>query len=167
MFCRAEGICKEQASNLNRKKKKRFWCFGNTSCHGRKLMFKLLSENLVKNPGCEVSCRFIQLWPHSMNSFRVLSNTKRKYAGGLKPPDWSRFTHVWRKAVLCLCEQFVPIPDIRHCCEDAIFQWLWRHPANWQQAFSSFSIVIRLINISGHAKIWRKKNPKQTGWGSH
>lgn len=45
------------------------------------------------------------------------------------------------------------IPDIRHGGEDAVFQRLGRHPADRQQALASFSVVIRLVNIPGHAKV--------------
>lgn len=60
-------------------------------------------------------------------------------------------------------EWCVHIPNVRHCSEHAIFQRLWRHPADWQQALSSFSVVIRLINISGHAKIWKKREKTEVG----
>lgn len=67
-------------------------------------------------------------------------------------------------------EWSVPIPDIRHCSEHAILQRLWRHPAHRQQALPSFSVVICLINVSCHAKIWREKNEMKNenrDWESH
>lgn len=45
------------------------------------------------------------------------------------------------------------LPDIGVRCEDSIFQWFWGHPADRQQTFPSFTVIICLVDISCHAKI--------------
>lgn len=45
------------------------------------------------------------------------------------------------------------LPDIRVGGENAVFQRLRRHPADREQTFATFAIVIGLINVPGHAKI--------------
>lgn len=67
---------------------------------------------------------------------------------------------------VCVCvkrsvrEDWQLIPDIRICCEHSIFQRLWGHPADRQQPFASFAIVIGLVDIPCHAKVWTQKESK-------
>lgn len=44
-------------------------------------------------------------------------------------------------------------PDIRVGGEDAVLQGLGRHPADGEQTFAAFTVVIRLVDVSGHAKV--------------
>ncbi len=116
---------------------------------------------------CEVICVFLYFWFHSMNCFSVSTRTetiRRHFWNTLKAP-WIRAVLYIHNAGLWVCgkERCVLIPDIRHCSEHAIFQRLWRHPADRQQALPSFTVVIRLINISRHAKIWREKWNQRLG----
>lgn len=40
--------------------------------------------------------------------------------------------------------------------EDAILEGLGRHPAYRQQALPAFPVVVCLVDVSCHTKIWRK-----------
>jgi len=48
------------------------------------------------------------------------------------------------------------IPDIRWCGKDSILQRLWSHPANWQHALSVLPVVVCLVDISCHAKVYHQ-----------
>lgn len=48
------------------------------------------------------------------------------------------------------------LPDIRVGGKHAILQRLWGHPADWKQTFTTFTIVICLVNVSGHAKVYNQ-----------
>lgn len=48
------------------------------------------------------------------------------------------------------------IPDIGMSGEDAILEGLGRHPAHRQQALPAFPVVVCLVDVSCHTKIWRE-----------
>lgn len=51
-------------------------------------------------------------------------------------------------------DQFwVSLPNIGADGEDAVLQRLWWHPADGEKTFASFSVVIGLVYVSGHAKV--------------
>ena len=45
------------------------------------------------------------------------------------------------------------IPNIRLYGENAIDEWFWWHPTNWQQSFSFLSVVIVLVNVSCESEV--------------
>lgn len=47
------------------------------------------------------------------------------------------------------------------CSEDAVLQRLRCHPSDGQQTLPSFPVVVGLIDVSGHTKVW-KENINQT-----
>jgi len=60
----------------------------------------------------------------------------------------------------CLCFSYVP--DIGHGGEHAVFQGLRRHPAHREQTLAPFPIVVRLIDVPGHAEVWRGERERET-----
>lgn len=44
------------------------------------------------------------------------------------------------------------------CSEDSVLQRLRCHPPDGQQALPSFPVVVGLVDVSGHAKVWEEKN---------
>lgn len=45
------------------------------------------------------------------------------------------------------------LPDIRVSGEDTVFERLGGHPAHGQQPLPSFAVIVRLVDVSGHAEI--------------
>lgn len=45
------------------------------------------------------------------------------------------------------------IPDIGRRGEDSILQRLRSHPAHWQHALSVLPVVVRLVDVTRHAKV--------------
>lgn len=51
----------------------------------------------------------------------------------------------------------VLVPDVRVCGEDAVFEGFRRHPTHWKQAFATFSVVVRLVDVPGHPEVCREE----------
>lgn len=49
------------------------------------------------------------------------------------------------------------LPHVRHGGEDAVFEGFWRHPAHRQQSLPTLSVVICLVNVPRHAKIYKAR----------
>lgn len=62
-------------------------------------------------------------------------------------PAPGRSTRVWPKGLSAL-------PDVRVCREHAVLEGFRGHPADRQQSFPTFPIVIRLVDVPRHAKIY-------------
>lgn len=52
------------------------------------------------------------------------------------------------------------LPAVGPGGEDAVFQGLRGHPPDRQQTLPTFAVIIRLIDISGHAEVWTKTKKK-------
>ena len=48
-------------------------------------------------------------------------------------------------------------PHIWVRCEYAILQRFRRHPPHRQKSFAALSVIIRLVDISGHAEVWEEQ----------
>jgi len=48
------------------------------------------------------------------------------------------------------------IPDIRRRSEDSILKRFWSHPANWQHTLSVLSVIICLVDVTRHAKVYHQ-----------
>ena len=45
------------------------------------------------------------------------------------------------------------VPAVRVGSEDSILQRLWSHPPDRKQALPTFTVVVSLVDVSGHAKV--------------
>ncbi len=43
------------------------------------------------------------------------------------------------------------------CSEDSVLQRLRCHPPDGQQALPSLPVVVGLVDVSGHTKVWEEK----------
>ena len=62
-----------------------------------------------------------------------------------------------RAEIVIKNKQNILLPDIRVCGEHSIFQGLRGHPAHREQTFAAFTIVVCLVDVPGHAKVYSEK----------
>lgn len=43
------------------------------------------------------------------------------------------------------------------CSEDSVLQGLGGHPPDGQEALPSFAVVVGLVDVSRHPKVWEEK----------
>ena len=48
------------------------------------------------------------------------------------------------------------IPDVRWGSENSILEGLGSHPANWQHALSVLPVVVCLVDVACHAKVYHQ-----------
>lgn len=47
------------------------------------------------------------------------------------------------------------LPAVRVGSKDSVFQRLWSHPPHRKQTLPSFTVVVSLIDVSSHTKVYK------------
>lgn len=105
-------------------------------------------------------------YPPSMTNFRTCSLDKPWYGCSASvvishrttPKDLQTHTHTWRNKTpnapwVSWDRAVQSIPAVRMGSEDSVLQGFRSHPPDRKQTLPTFTIVVCLIDISGHSKI--------------
>jgi len=79
------------------------------------------------------------------------------------------YSHMWSKGtskVIRIAKtarrlQSCDLPAVGVGSEDSVLQRLWSHPPDRKQALTSLTVVVSLIDVSGHTKVYERERERE------